>query len=363
VLLRLLRTGLCLLPLLVSLQTRSAWAQQSVEKLLAEGHFRRAERIVQQVLAKQPQDTSALIELSAIDWSYGDFEKAQAAAEKAVASADTSAAAHAQLVNILGARLASKKTGTMEKISLSRRFRKEAERTLQLDANNIYAHEAMARFYWYAPAFSGGDKQKAMVLVGQVIALDSTRGYALKAELDATQDKSKSLTDWKDAVAAQPGSYNAHVGLGSALLDAGNENWKGAESEAQKAIALDASRAAAYRLLATVYVDTQQWQRLDATLRQARADVPDEAGPEFAAAQAILDHNLETQYARAEEYLRHYLNVPVEGLEPSAAVAHWQLGLVLEKEGRRSTALQEVQTAANLDPSLDGARHDAKRLQ
>jgi hypothetical protein len=36
---------------------------------------------------------------------------------------------------------------------------------------------------------------------------------------------------------------------------------------------------------------------------------------------------------------------------------------VLEKEGRRTTALTEVQTAVKLDPSLDGAWIEVKRLQ
>jgi hypothetical protein len=331
--------------------------------LIAEEHFRRAEPLVQTVLAKHPEDVDALIELSTIEWSYGDLDKAQNIAERAVTAAGNSAAAHAQLVNILGARLAAKRTGTMEKMSLSHRFRKEAERTLQLDADNVYAHEALARFYWYAPSIAGGDKSKAMQMVDLVIRRDSTRGYALKAELDATQDKAKALADWHDAVAAQPASYEAHVGLGKALLDTGEEGWKSAESEADKAAIIDPSRAAAYRLLAAIYADTQQWQRLDAVMARARAAVADDRGPEFAAAQVILEKNLQPQFPRAEEYLRNYLTTPAEGLEPSAAMAHWQLGLVLEKEGRRSTALQEVQTAAGLDPSLDGAKRDAKRLQ
>jgi tetratricopeptide (TPR) repeat protein len=357
----LLRPGIrALLPLLL---IASAWAQQSPTKLIAEQHYRRAEQFIQTMLAKQPQDIEALVELSTIEWSYGELDKAQATAEKAVAIADGSAAAHAQLVNILGARLANKKAGAMEKMSLSRRFRKEAERTLQLDAENVYAKEALARYYWYAPSLAGGDKAKAMQLVEQVIRRDSARGYALKAELDATQDEAKVLADWKQAVAAQPESYLAHTGLGSCLLASGGEGWKGAEAEAGRAIAIDPSREAAYRLLASVYAGTEQWQKLDVTIHHARAAVPDDRGAEFAAAQIILNKDLQSQFARAEEYLRNYLGAPPEGLEPSTAMAHWQLGLVLEKEGRRTTALQEVQTAARLDPSLDGARHDAKRLQ
>jgi tetratricopeptide (TPR) repeat protein len=356
----LFRSGICAaLPLLL---IAPAWGQTSAAQLIEEQHYRRAEPLVRAVLARQPQNVDALIELSTIEWSYGDLDKAEAAAANAVNIASGSAAAHAQLVNILGAELASKKGGAMEKMSVSHRFRKEAERTLQLDPNNIYALEALARYSWYAPMLAGGDKGKAMQMVTQAIHVDPARGYALKAELDATQDKSKVFADWKQAVEAQPGSYLAHTGLGNYLLASGGD-LKAAEAEAEKAIVLDPSRTAGYRLLAAIYASTEQWPKLEATIHRALASVPDDMGPEFAAAQAILDHNVQAQFARAEEYLRHYLNLPVEGQEPSAAMAHWQLGLVLEKEGRRSTALQEVQTAASLDPSLDGARHDAKRLQ
>ena len=340
-----------------------AWAQSTPASLIAEGHYRRAEAIVRAELAKQPQDVTALVELSIVLWSYGDLDKAEATAAKAVSIEDGSAAAHAQLVNILGAELASKKAGAMEKMSLSHRFRKEAERTLQLDPNNIYATEALARYSWYAPMIAGGDKSKAMRIVDRVIQMDSTRGYTLKAELDTTQDAGKALADWKQAAAAKSDSYQAHVGLGKALLHAGGESWKSAEEEGRKALAVDSSREPAYVLLATVYATTQQWQRLDAILREAHSAVPDDDGAEFAAAQIILDKSMQTEFSRAEAYFKNYLNTLAEGLEPNLAMAHWQLGLLLEKEGHRSTALHEVQTAASLDPSLDGAKHDAKRLQ
>jgi tetratricopeptide (TPR) repeat protein len=358
----LLRSGICAAaPLLVTLP---GWAQPAASKLIAEQHYRRAETLVRSVLAKQPKDIEELIQLSTIQWSYGELAGAQATAEKAVTLAAESAAAHAQLVNILGAELANKKTGAMEKMSLSRRFRNEADRTLQLDPNNIYANEALARYSWYAPMLAGGDKTRAMKIVARVIRIDSTRGYALKAELDATQDQQRALGDWKEAVVAQPQSYLAHTGLGLCLFQTGGpENGKDAEEQAKTAIAIDPSRAAAYRLLASIYASTEQWQKLDAVIQEARAAVPDDRGAEFAAARIILEKNFQTQFARAEEYFRSYVQVPAEGLEPSVAVAHWQLGLVLEKEGRRNTALQEVQTAAALDPSLDEAKHDARRLQ
>jgi len=351
------------------LSLASAWSQQSTaDKLLADGHYRRAQPVAQAALQKNPQDMDALIALSTIQWAYGQLESATAMAEKAVLAANESAIAHAQLANILGARLASSKTGTLEKISLARRFHKEADRTLALDPNNLYAHEALARFYWYGPPIVGGDKANARHMVDRLIILDSTRGFALKAELDATNsDKAKGLAavleDWKQAVTAAPGNYTAHAGLSTFLVTMDNDKLKWAEDEAKRALAIDPSRIAAYRLLAELYVLTGQWEKLDAVLKRARIAIPDDPSPDFTAAQTIIDHNMQSQFARAEAYLRNYLSQPAEGLEPTTAVAHWRLGQVLEKEGRRTTALTEVQTAVNLDPSLDGARKDMKRLQ
>jgi hypothetical protein len=133
------------------------------------GHYRRAQPIRQAALQKNPLDTDALIALSTIEWAYGQLESATVLAEKAVVTANQSAIAHAQLANILGAGLASSKTGTLEKLSLARLFRKEADRTLTFDPNNLYAHEALARSYWYGASIVGGDKTNAGHMVDQLI--------------------------------------------------------------------------------------------------------------------------------------------------------------------------------------------------
>jgi thioredoxin-like negative regulator of GroEL len=346
-----------------------AWSQQSTaEKLISEGHYSRARALVQSALDRNPRDVNALVALSTIQWAYAQLDASASTAERAVLAADGSAAAHAQLLNALGAKLASSKVASFEKLGLSRRFRKEADRTLQLDPGNVYAHEALARFYWYAPALGGGSRTKARQWLDKLVQLDAVRGYALKAELDATEsDPAKSLaavqSDWKNAVAANRQSYAAYVGLGHCLLSGKTNELRGVEEVAHKALALDPSRAASYRLLAAVYASSERWENLDAALKRARTAVPDDLAADFTAAQTILDRNISSQLARAEGYLRNYLRQPSEGLEPTLAVAHWRLGTVLEKQGRRSAARQEIESALTLDPSLDEAKKDLIRLR
>ncbi len=347
----------------------ATWGQQSVaDELIAKGHYRRALPLVRATLDKRPRDVEALIALSTIQWSFGQLDASLGSAEKAVAVADDSALTHAQLVNALGAKLASNKTTTFEKLSLSHRFHKESERTLQLDPNNVYALEATSRFYWYAPGLAGGDRPKALLMIKRLIQVDAVRGYALKAEFDASDaNKTKRLaavrSDWEQAVVAEPESYRAHAGLGGCLMANGGDNLAPAELEAKRALDIDTSRIAAYKLLASLHVATAQWKELEAVVKRAQSAVPDDLSAEYAAAEAILEENVGSQWQRAEQYLRHYLSRPVEGLAPTWAMAHWKLGLILERQGRKADAIQELETAVKLDPSFDGAKKDRKRLK
>ncbi len=345
------------------------WSQQSAgDKLIAQRHYKRALPLVRAALELHPQDISALVALSTIQWAFGQLDASTATAERAVRAADENAAAHAQLLNTLGAKLASGRTGTLEKIGLTHRFRKEADRTLQLDPRNIYAHEALARFYWYAPAMVGGSRAKAKQWLDELVQLDAVRGYGLKAELDSTApDKAKSLPavqdDWMQAVAADQKRYEAYSGLGGCILAGGSDKLGEAEDEAKKALALDPSRIDSYRLLAAVYVRTARWDHLDATLRNAHDAVPDDLTADFVVAQTILDRNIESQWTRAEDHLRVYLGQPSEGLEPTLAMAHWKLGIVLQREGRKNAALKELEIAVSLDSSLNEAKNDLMRPQ
>lgn len=66
---------------------------------------------------------------------------------------------------------------------------------------------------------------------------------------------------------------------------------------------------------------------------------------------------------RAERYVRKYLSQEPEPSASTPAVAHWRLGLILEKQGRKADAIAEVQEATKLDPKFQQAQKDLKRLK
>lgn len=52
-----------------------------------------------------------------------------------------------------------------------------------------------------------------------------------------------------------------------------------------------------------------------------------------------------------------------EPVAPSFAIAHWRLGLILEKQGRKSEAIAEIEIATKLDKKFEPAQKDLKRLR
>ncbi len=344
-------------------------AQQTAaaDALIADAHYLRARPITQAVLQKSPDDLQAIIQSSVLSWAFFHFDEAIAIAEKAVAMADQNAEAHTQLSNALGAKLVSSSAGTFEKMSLARRFRKEADRSLELDPKSLDALEDSARFYWGAPGVVGGDKARAQQLANRVTQQDAARGAALKAgfaadEKDKTRRDATAVALWKAATAAQPDNADTHAGLGAALFEEGSNRYTESEAEERRAIALKPTRIAPYRQLAVLYATAGRWDDLEKLLKQSRTAIPDNLSPDYHAARIILTTNAADRLNRAEQYLRAYLAQPAEGEEPSHAAAHWRLGLVLEKEGRKSDAIQELRDAVHEDSSLEEAKKDLKRL-
>ena len=341
----------------------------AVDRMLAEGHYLRAEQPVRKAARTIPNDAHALVNLSILDWSFGRLDAAITDAEQAVAAAPNSAEAHSHLADALGSKLLVSTAGTMEKISLAHRFRKEIDRALELDPNDMDALEDLAQFYWNAPGLVGGDKSKAKQTAERLAKVSPARAAAARAgfagdEKAADRREQAVVTVWREAVAARPKEYECRAGLASAYLSAETDanHLGGAEAEAKQALEIDPTRVVAYKVLAAVYAQAGRLSELEQVLKQARANVGDDRSPEYMAARRILLDNTAAQLPLAERLLRDYVSQPTEGQEPNQAAAHWRLGLVLEREGRKADAVWELQVAVSQDGTLDAAKKDLKRL-
>ncbi len=338
--------------------TPAAFAQQTeAERLIEAGHWKRARSIVEQRLKQAPEDALNHFLLSQIRNAFGDHTSPLMLAEKAVALDGNVAKYHRQVAEVLGVQ--AQHASAFQQVFLARRFHKEIETALALDARDVQALRDLVEFYLLAPGVLGGDWHKAVATAERIAAIDPLEGLLSRAHIAAfTKQAAEAEVLLQQAARAKPASYRAQIELARFYLNSEPPKLEGAESAAKAALTLDPTRADSYSILAAVYAERSDWHAIDTVLMEASKEDPDDLAPYYRAADTLLKTGREP--ARAEKYLRTYLGQEPEGNEPAAADAHWKLGSALEAMGRQSEAIAEWRESVRLDPNSPAAR-DLKR--
>jgi len=330
------------------------------DALLTGGHWKRLRAVAEQRLKANPNDAQANYYLSWVKLEYGDLDAALTLAEKA-AALDPKNGEYRYTVSAIYGRKAES-AGIFSQFGLARRFKREAEASLALDARLIPPRIALMEFHLRAPGIVGGDKKKAQALIDEIARLDAARGYlaqARAAQIEKRTDGLESL--YLKAVEADPANYSARLTLGNFYAQPAQKKHDLSEKHFQEALKIDPQRIGAYASLAGLYAYQQRWAELDAVLAQAEKTVPDNLSPYYNAGRVILTDGKD--YARSEKYFRKYLTQEPEPNWPTVAHGHWRLGLVLERLGRKPEAVAELEKAVRLKPDLEEAKKDLKRLR
>jgi len=251
-------------------------------------------------------------------------------------------------------------SGMLQQLFLARRFKKEIDTALSQDSNDLQALRDLMEFYLLAPVIAGGDKDKAPAVADRIARANIAEGFLAQvrlAEFNNEPGKVEGLL--RKAAESQPGNYRARIALASYYLSAAHRNNDLAEQHASGALTLGPGRVEGYAILSAVSAARGNWIEMEALLARAEKAVPDDLAPYYRAAEAILlsGHEL----PRAERLLRKYLAAAPEGNAPTLSEAHWQLGLVMEKEARRAEAIVEWSEALRLD-SDSPAKRELRRV-
>ena len=338
----------------------SGHAAEDARTLVERGAYKQARALVAQRLAADPSDAEALWLMSRVTMAFGDPKAALPLAERALALDGRNARYHLQVAELCGQM--AQKAGLLAGMSLGKRFRREADAALALDPGLNDARDDLMEFFWQAPGIAGGDKRKAQALADSILARDPVRGDLAHARLCLQRkDSTAAEAFYHHAAEVGPTSFAAQIAAASFYGSSSQRNWDRVAQYARTALALDPRRAGGYVVLAGLYAHLGRMAELDSLLLRAKANVPDDLTPVYAAGRTLLDDGRDLE--RAARCFRAYLEVEPDGFAPTLAHAHWRLGLVLEKEGRRGEALAELETAVRLKPDLDGATKDLKRLR
>jgi tetratricopeptide (TPR) repeat protein len=331
-------------------------AEDSPEVLREAGHWKRL-RTMMEPRAANPKDAEAAYYLSCSRSALGDVEGALEPAQRAVALAPGNSQYHLQLGIVFGRK--AQKASMFKAMSLAGQYKAEIRKAVELDAKNMDAIWELMEFYWHAPGIAGGDQKKARALAEDIMRLDTAKGYLALTEL---APKDADLEDYYHKAAQEnPASYEVQVRMARFYASEQHKNFDLAEKHAKQAISLDPGRIGAYKVLAGIRALQERWQDLDALLADAETHVPDDLSPHFQAGLELLDSGKDP--VRAERYLRKYLAQEPEGYAPRLSRAHWRIGEALTRQGRKSEAIAELETALQMEPDLKEAKKELAALK
>ena len=331
----------------------------SLDALLEAGHWKRLQQRAEPQAADK-QNPQAAYFLSCAKTAFGDLDGALELAQRAVSLAPGNSKYHQQLAVVYGRK--ANRASFLKKMSLGGKYKDEVKKAVELDAKNVDALWELMEFYWHAPGIAGGDQNKARSLAGDIMRLNAAKGYLALAELSAPGQEADIEDYYHKAAQADPKSYHVQMRLArSFYLSDKQKKYDLADKHAQQAVSLDPERIGAYKVMAVVRVRQEHWQELDRLLAQAAAKVPDDLSAHFEAGLQTLLTGKDP--VRAEQYLRKYLTQEPEAGAPSLSQAHWRLGQALEKQGRKTEAISEIEAALRMEPTLEGAKQDLKALK
>ena len=348
-------------PALLLLSTALLAQDSAPEALIEAGHWKRLRASLEASLPVASEARAAYL-MSRVRMAFGDLEGALPLAEKAAAAEPRSSQYRLQLARVLGAQ--AQRAGMFKAMGLARRFRKEAEEAASLDPRNVDARLALIDFHLVAPGIVGGDRQKTDALAEEIFKVDASRGWLARATVLGREKKSdvaRLESCYLKAVEADPAAYNARLSLASFYSREDLKRYDLVEKRAREAAAIDPGRVGAHAMLAFACAKQQRFADLETVLAAAETSVPDNLTPYYTAGRTLVVDGLEP--LRAERYLRKYVGQEPEGFAPRLAPAHWRLGLALEKLGRKQEAIREIAEAVRLDPTLEPAKKDLKRMK
>jgi Tfp pilus assembly protein PilF len=252
-----------------------------------------------------------------------DAETAVNLLEKAVAQSPNNAEAHDLLGNAYGT--LAEHASIFKMPGLARKAHAEFERAVQLDPNYLDARFALIEFYMLAPGFLGGSEEKAIAQANEIKkrdAIDGHRAFGLIYQHRKKPDLARK--EYVDAVKEQPNSPKARYWLGVSYYP--DKNYKAAAIEFETAVRIDPS-----------YMPG--WFQIGHVAALSGSD---------------LD--------RGEEALRKYLTYTPAHDEPPVYRAHYWLGAIYEKLGKKSEAKASYATSLRLNSSQKDVAEALKRL-
>jgi tetratricopeptide (TPR) repeat protein len=266
---------------------------------------------------------NALLDQGRAAMARNDADAAATLFEKAVAQAPNNAEAHYLLGSAYGSQ--ARKASIFGQASLAGKTKDEFEKAVALDPNLLEARFGLVEYYAMAPGIMGGSYDKAFAQAEEIRKRDPLMAHRAVAFVYSHQGKPDlEKKEYADEIKEFPKSGRAHMDLGLSYLT--DKNYKAAADAFETAVKVDPTFMPVY----------------------------------FRIGQAAVYSN--SNFARGEEALRKYLAYTPKKDEPPLARAHYWLGQIFEKQGKKAEAKAEFAASLKLNPTQNDAAEALKRV-
>jgi Tfp pilus assembly protein PilF len=229
-----------------------------------------------------------------------------------------------RLANAYG--IAAMNAGMFGAMSMAGKAKAEIERAVKLDPNSVPARFALLEYYVAAPAIAGGSESGALEQAAEIRKRDPIEGHRALARIHVAAKKlDLARKEYLDMLKEQPASAKAHHMFGVYLMLT-EKDYKAATDEFESALKIDASYMQSYFQIGHV---------------------------------AALAAN---NFVRGEAALKKYLAYQPKDDEPSIARAHYWLGSVYEKQGKKAEAKASYAASMKINPNQKDVAEALKRV-
>ena len=296
-----------------------ATATASPEQMIASGSI---DQVIRSLSASK--DAASLNMLSRAYYAIEHWDDSVTNGEKAVALSPNNATYHWWLGREYGEKAAS--VNPLSAASLARKTKSEFELAVKLEPSNPQMHADLAEYYTDAPSIMGGGFDKARDQATRVAQYDQATSHWILAMV---AEKEKRYPD--------------------------------AESELQKAIQVAKDPSRYWMSLASFYRRRSRLDEMQKTIAQAIAQPNKSAEVYYNAASEVFQSGKDLP--SAVQYLKNYLDSGAMVEDAPAFRAHYLLGQVYEKIGKKSDAVAEYKASLGLASGFAPASKALGRIQ
>ena len=336
------------------------FAQNSIDEgiaLFEEGNTEEAKTFFKDLIRTNKKHAEANFYMGRIYFDEDEFGNAIDWFEKAADYDSGNSKYHMWLGHSYGR--SAQNAGKLKQAFYARDSRKNYEKSVELNPQNIEARESVMEFYLQAPGFMGGGRDKAEGQAQAIMKLDKEAGYMAWGRIYSYyEEDNKMLENYSEALKEYPNAMGPYYELFSYYFN--QEEFEIAAETARKQLIVNDTTAVIYYNLGNALQWSEAWSESINAYKKAL-----EIDPEFyntwyqIGRLAAVSGEYESE---GEEYLIKLISLEEPVNDNTLAWSHFRLGTIYESKQSPEAAIEQYKAALKKDKDHEQAKEALKRL-